>query len=238
MELKKDNWTNKDYQQFLKYLETKQDINYKKFHSAIIKKEINLIGIKTPILRNIAKEIFKGNYESFLKLVTHTYYEETIIYGFIIANIKKLDNSLINYINIYKTKINNWATCDLFCSSLKIVTKNKEFFYNYIKENIKSKEEYIQRMCFVLLLNYYIEPKYLEDIFLYCDKYCKNTYYVNMAIAWLLSCCYIKYKEITLNYLKKTQLDTFTYNKTISKIIDSYRVSKEEKEILRKMKRD
>ena len=74
MELKKTNWTNKDYQQFLKYLETKQDIIYKKFHSAIIKKEINLIGIKTPILRNIAKEIFKGNYESFLKLVTHTYY--------------------------------------------------------------------------------------------------------------------------------------------------------------------
>lgn len=238
MYLTKRSWNKKDYQQFIIYLKNNQDIKYKEFHQSLIKENINLIGIRTPILKQIAKNIHRGNYQSFLKQVTFTYYEETIIYGFIIGNIKRLDGNTIKYINIYKNKIDNWATCDLFCSSLKIVKQHKQYFYSYIKENIKTNSEYIQRMCLVLLLNYYIEPTYLDDIFSLCNKYCNNSYYVNMSIAWLISYCYIKYKEETLKYLKNSKLDTFTYNKAISKIIDSHRVSKGEKEFIKTLKRD
>lgn len=237
MELAKANWNELEYQNFILYLNSLQDIKYRNFHHNLLKRNINLIGIRTPILKNIAKSIYKGNYQEFLKLVKFNYYEETIIYAFIICNIKKLDNLLINYINIYKKNINNWATCDLFCSNLKIVKKNKEYFYKYINKNISNKKEYIKRMCFVLLTTYYIEEKYLNDIFNYSNKYCNSTYYVNMSIAWLISICYIKYPNHTIEYIKNNELDNFTYNKTLSKIFDSFRVSKNQKEELRKIKK-
>ena len=58
-----------------------------------------------------------------------------------------------------------------------------------------------------------------------------------MSIAWLLSMCYIKYKEKTLKFLNEGNLDNWTYNKTIQKIIESSRVSKDEKYILKRLKK-
>lgn len=237
MNLTKNNWTKEEYQKFINYLKTLEDIKYKNFHKKLLNQDINIIGIRTPKLKEIAKNIYKGNYQSFLSQVTFQYYEEKIIYALVISNIKKLDNNLIKYIDTYKNNITNWAECDLFCSNFKIVKKNKEYFYKYITKNITSNKEYIKRMCFVLLLNYYIENIYLNDIFTYTNTYCNSTYYINMSIAWLLSICYIKYKDKTTTYLLKNNLDNFTYNKTISKICDSKRITKEDKTYLKTLKK-
>lgn len=228
-------WNKDSYNKFIKYLFSLQDIKYRDFHTSLAGGN-NIIGIKTNILRDIAKDIFKGNYKEFLSLCKNDYYEETIIYGFIICNIKDLNES-IKYLEIYKNKINSWASCDLFASSYKIIKKNKEYYWDYINKNIISKNYWIRRLCFVLLLDYFIEENHLEDIFKLCDKYNTSDYYVNMAVAWLISICYIKYKDKTTNYLKNNKLDNFTHNKIISKIRDSYRVEKEDKVYLNSLKR-
>ena len=59
----------------------------------------------------------------------------------------------------------------------------------------------------------------------------REEYYIRMAIAWLLAECFIKYPEVTLAYMKVSRLPRWTYNKTISKICDSYRVDEETKEM-------
>ena len=92
-------------------------------------------------------------------------------------------------------------------------------------------------MCFVLILDYYIEEDYLDMIFELCDKYNTNDYYVNMAVAWLISICYIKYPGITIKYIKNNKLDDFTHNKAIQKIRESYRVGREDKDYLNSLKR-
>ena len=235
MDLIKKKWTNNDYNDFIKYLFTLTDEKYKNFHQNLgINNE--LIGIRTSELKRIAKEISKGNYQEFLKLCKKNYYEEITIYGFIITNIKEIDIS-IKYLETYKNIINNWASCDLFCSSYKIVKKNKEYFYNYILNNIKSNNLWIRRLCFVLLLDYYVEEYYLSKIFDLCDKYNTEDYYVEMSVAWLISICYIKYPNITINYLRNNKLNLFTHNKAIQKIRESLRVDKETKEMLNKLKR-
>ena len=150
--------------------------------------------------------------------------------------IKELVES-VNYLDIYKNKINNWASCDLFCSGYKIVKKNKEYFWRYINNSIDSDTLWLRRMCFVLIISYYIEDKYLEDIFILCDKYNTMDYYVQMAVAWLISICYIRYPDVTINYIKNNKLDNFTHNKAIQKIRDSYRVKREFKEFLNSLKR-
>ena len=63
-----------------------------------------------------------------------------------------------------------------------------------------------------------------------------DDYYVKMAIAWLMSISYIKYKEKTLIYLVNLE-DNFTYNKTLSKIVDSKRISDKEKKFIKSLKR-
>ena len=237
MILNRNNWNKYDYDNFLKYLHNLSDEKYKKFHNNLLPNNNNLIGIRTPILKTIAKEISKGNYINFLNYNQHKYYEECVIHGFIISNLKLPIKDIINYIQDFLPYIDNWATCDLFCASLKIVNKNKNVFFDYIKKLITSDNPWIKRFCFVILLDYYIESNYLTSIFDMCNKFNTDDYYVNMAVAWLISICYIKYKDDTLTYLQNNKLDNFTYNKSIQKIIESTRINKDEKNKLKLLKR-
>ncbi len=235
MELVRDGWNGDDYNEFINYLFEIRDIKYKNFHSGLgIKSEV--IGIRTPILKSMAKDISRGNYREFLELLREEYYEEITLYGFIICNIKEMNDS-VKYLNIYKERINNWASCDLFCTGYKIIKRNKEYFWKYINDNIDSDNLWIRRMCFVLILNYYIEEDYLKDIFKLCDGYNIEEYYVQMAVAWLISICYIKYPSVTTKYIMNNKLDDFTHNKAIQKIRESYMVSSEDKEYLNSFKR-
>lgn len=233
MNLTKETWTKKDYNDFINYLFSIKEEKYKEFQQNIIPNK-TIIGIRTNILKKIAKEIYKGNYKEFINLLENNYYEENILYGLILTNIKDI-NILIPYLNEYILIIDNWASCDLTISNLKIVKNNKEIFFKYIQENIYNNYQYARRFCYVLLLNYYIEKQYLNTIFKLCNIN-NNDYYVNMSIAWLISMCYIKYKDESIKYLNNNKLNRFTYNKTIQKIIESKQITKEEKEILKKMK--
>lgn len=228
-------WNKEDYKEFIDYLFEVRDIKYRDFHSGLGVGN-NVIGVRTPVLKSIAKDISKGNYREFLHLLREDYYEEVILYGFIICNIKDIDES-VKYLDIYKYRINNWASCDLFCSSYKIINRYKDYYWKYINDNINSDILWIRRMCFVFIISYFIEDKYLEDIFILCDKYNTGDYYVQMAVAWLISICYIKYRDNTLKYIKNNKLDDFTHNKAISKIRDSYRVSDGDKVFLNSLKR-
>lgn len=233
MNLRKDKWTKEDYNNFIKYLYTIKEEDYKKFQEKIIPNK-KIIGIRTNKLKSIAKEIYKANYQEFINVIENNYYEENILYGLILTNIKDINIQLI-YLNKYKLIIDNWASCDLTISNLKIVKDNKEIFFNFILKNINNKYPYTKRFCYVLLLNYFIEEKYLNQIFNLCNIE-NNDYYVNMSIAWLLSICYIKYKKETLKFLENNKLNKFTYNKTIQKIIESNQILKKEKIKLKKLK--
>jgi len=236
MDITKDSWSKEEYNIFLKYLYQKKDTKFKEFSKKIILDE-TIIGVRTPILKKISKEIFKGNYKSYLEVSSDNTYEEKLIYGLIVGNIKEFNEETIKYVNNYSKMINNWALCDLFCSNLKFVKKNKQEVLKYINKKIKNKNTWMKRLCFVLLLDYYVEEEYLPLIFELCDTYNTSDYYVEMSVAWLISICYIKYKKQTKKYLNKNKLNNFTYNKAIQKIIESKRITNEEKNILRKMKR-
>ncbi len=235
MNLIRDNWNKDVYKEFVDYLFGIRDIKYRDFQSGL-GVGYNVIGVRTPIMKRIAKDICKGNYRDFLELLGKDYYEEIVLYGFIICNINDLEES-VKYLDKYKERINSWATCDLLCSGYKIVKKNEDYFWRYINTNIGNDNLWIRRMCFVLIISYYIEDKYLDDIFMLCDKYNTKDYYVQMAVAWLISICYIKYSSETLKYIKNNKLDDFTHNKAIQKIRESYRVNDGDKEYLNGLKR-
>ncbi len=236
MDLKNIEWNKNSYQEFMEYLKSISEKEYKEFSSKITFTKYEILGIRLPKLRRIAKEISKGDYLSFLKVSENTYYEEVMLKLLVMANIKDI-NELMLYFDNAVNLIDNWALCDTFCNSLKIVKKNKDYFLTKIDELMKSKQTYHIRVGLILLLCFYVEEEYLELILKYLDNIKSDEYYVNMGEAWLICEIFIKYENIGLKYLEHNKLNKFTINKSISKIRDSYRVSKEMKDYILKFKR-
>ncbi len=213
------------------------DEEYKKFHSGLCPNNDNILGVRIPDLRKIAKEISKGDWRSFLKENKNEYYEETMLEGFIIGYSKMKLEERFELLSKFIPKIDNWAVCDCSCSTFKFVQKNKKEMWEFIKTYLKSSKEFELRFAIIIILDYYLTDEYIDDVFEIFDNVKKEEYYVKMAIAWTLQVAYVKYKEKTIKYLQNNQLDDFTYNKAIQKMIESNRVSKEEKDELKKMKR-
>ena len=88
-----------------------------------------------------------------------------------------------------------------------------------------------------MMLNYFIEEKYLDEIFELVNIFTSEKYYARMGAAWLISICFIKFPQKTTKFLESTKIDNFTYNKSIQKICESFRVDKETKQKLKLMKR-
>ena len=225
------------HEEFLNKLYSLQDLKYKEFHSKLIMSN-KLIGVRTPELKRIAKAIARSNYKEFFKENRHELYEENLVHGLVLGYLKLDFDELKPLVDDFIPYIDNWAVCDATVANLKVYKKNKtkDIVFNEIKNYLNSENPWINRFGYVLLLEYFIEEKYMDQIFELCENY-KDHYYVKMAIAWLISMCYIKYKGRTITFLKKNKLDIWTHNKAIQKIIDSYRVDNMDKIILRGLKR-
>lgn len=215
------------------------DTKYKEFHSGLCPNTGNIIGVRVPILRNYAKEIFnKYNWKQIIEEIDDEYYEEIMLKGMLIGLAKKEDiNIILKYVENYVPKIDNWAICDVFCAGLKITNKYKKEMWNFIQKYLKSNKEFEIRFAVVMILDYFIEPKYLQSNFEIFNNIKNEGYYAKMAVAWAISICLIKFYDETIKYLEKSKLDNWAYNKAIQKAIESYRISDEKKELLRSMKR-
>lgn len=235
--LENEKWSEKTYKSFVKYLISLQDLKYREFHtSLVLNSKYEFIGIRTPIMKDVAKQIAKGNIEEFLKCVQDKYYEEVMIQGLVISHIKD-ENVFYKYFKKHIKKIDNWALCDTFCSSCKIVEKHEDKYFTEAVELCLNSKEFISRVGLVLILDHFISKENLSVIFDTLNKITSDKFYINMAEAWLVCEMYTKFPKETEKFLKKNNMNEFTQNKAISKIHDSFRVSKEEKEALNKYKR-
>ena len=214
-----------------------QDLKFKEFNSSLCPNVDKIIGVRTPKLKEIAKQIAKENYEEFLQNAQDEYYEELVLQGLVIGYAKISIEDTFKYLEEFVPKINSWAVCDVTCANLKITKKYMEEMWNFLEKYINSKKEYEIRFALVMYLDYFLTDEYIDDILRKIDKITNKEYYVQMAIAWLVSIAYIKQKEKTEVFLQNNKLDKFTQNKSIQKICESYRVSNEDKEKVRKYKK-
>lgn len=214
------------------------DSKYKEFHSKLCPGTNNIIGVRVPILRKYAKEL-ANQYEikEILKQIDNQYYEEIMLQGMLIGIEKEEFKKVKKHIEEFITKIDNWAVCDVFCAGLKITKKNKEEMWDFIQKYLKTDKEFEIRFAIVMILDFYIEEEYLQKNFKIFDNINSQDYYVQMAVAWAISICLIKFYDETIKYLSNANLDTFTYNKALQKAIESYRITDENKEKLRQMKK-
>lgn len=231
-----------DLREELKSVSKNETIEDHERHVKILNTKQNVIAISMSNIRKFAKQIFKAGYEKFLEYslpndLYQEFYEETLIQGLVIAEIKDLEKQK-DYFKKWVHKIDNWSTCDTVVSTMKGLKnakeKNKyfEFYYNLCFE----KSEFVSRFGIVVLMTYFLEDEFIDKILKMCETVKSDAYYINMALAWIISFAFVKFKEKTYELLNKRTLSKFVQNKAISKCRDSYRVEKQDKENLIKFR--
>lgn len=213
------------------------DAEYKKFHSSLCPNINDIIGVRLPKLREIAKLVAKDNPINFLEEYKCEFYEEKMVYGLIIGYMKADFSTRLKYLDIFVPMIDNWAICDCCASTYKFTNKNLDEMYQYLQKYITSENEFEVRFACIMLMDYFLNDKYIDRVFEIYNNIKLDKYYVKMAIAWAISVAFVKYEEKTREFLQNNALDKFTFNKSLQKIIESNRVSKEVKDEIRQMKR-
>ena len=216
-----------------------QDKTYKDFHSKLMP-TINpdsIIGIRVPVLRDYAKKLFKENsiesLNPFLKNLPHEFYEENNIHAFIIEKINNFDECIF-YLENFLPYIDNWATCDML--NPKIFKTNYEKLLEKIYQWINSDSVYTVRLGIGMLMRYFLDEKFETKYLDLVASINSEEYYINMMRAWFFATALAKQYEQTFPYIKNYSLDKWTHNKTIQKAKESFRISKEQKEELKKFR--
>ena len=219
------------------------DEDYKNFNQKLCPDtKRRILGIRIPILRNFAKKIVKEydkeKLDNLLKNIDDEYFEEILVQGFVIGYSKCDIEEKIPHIKKFVPKIDSWEISDTFVPTLKIKEKDLEYVLDFLMPYFSSNKEFYVRFAVIMLLDYYINEKYVEKTIEILNKINCNDYYAKMAVAWCLAEIGIKFNDKLITYLKgRNNLDKFTFNKTLQKMIESYRIDNRQKMLLRSMKR-
>lgn len=220
-----------------KYIDLNEiDNNYKEFQSKLIP-NINkdtILGIRTPALRRIAKDIFNSNErEIFLNDLPHKYYEENLIHFFIISMTKDFDEC-IKEVEKFLPYVDCWPVSDQ--ATPKVFKKNHSKLLPYVKKWIKSKHIYTSRFGIRILMNEYLDNDFKKEYLKIVSNIKSDEYYLNMMIAWYFATALAKRYDETIYYFENHLLDDWIHKKAIQKAIESYRVSDKHKSYLRTLK--
>lgn len=214
-----------------------QDKTYQEFHRGLCPNVDDIIGVRIPDLRKIAKQIAKENPREYLEKISKEYYEEKMLQGFVIGYMKASLEEKLRYLDKFVPAIDNWAICDCCTSTYKFTNQYQKEVWEYLKKYLNSNKEFELRFAIIMLMDYYLTEEYIDEVLKIYDNIHHDGYYVKMGVAWALSVCYVKFPERTMKFLKNNNLDDFTYNKALQKMIESYRVDEKTKQLFRKMKR-
>ena len=213
-----------------------QDTAYRDFQTKLIPglESGSMIGVRTPELRKLAKQMAKRDeIGEFLEVLPHTYFDENQLHAFILSERKDFEQC-VEEVERFLPFVDNWATCDQM--SPKVFKKHRPELLPYINKWIASDKTYTVRFGIGMLMEHFLDddfdPSYPEMV----SGIRSEEYYVNMMIAWYFATALAKQYEAVLPYLEENRLAPWTHNKTIQKAVESYRITPEQKGYLKGLK--
>jgi len=219
-----------------KLLELKDD-EYADFQSKLtpnVERE-RFIGIRVPQVRTLAKELIKTpEVKGFFDELPHKYYDEDMLHGVLISEMKDY-NSCIEEVDKFLPYVDNWAVCDIM--SPKVFKKHKEELLPKIREWSASKETFTSRFGIEMLMSFYLDGDFKNEYLEIPAAVHSEEYYLQMMQAWFFATALAKQWDATIPYLENNKLDKWVHNKTIQKARESYRITDEQKEYLKSLKR-
>lgn len=193
------------------------------------------LGVRIPASRKLAKEIIKENeHKDFLNSLPHKYYDENILHSILISEIKDYDEC-IKYVDEFLPYVNNWAVCDTM--SPKAFKNKHERLMNDILRWVDSDQTYTIRFGLKILMAHFLDNDFKNEYLKIPAKIKSDEYYINMMIAWFYATALAKQWDSTIVYIENGVLDKWVHNKAIQKARESYRITAEQKEYLKSMKK-
>lgn len=195
----------------------------------------SIIGVRVPVVRKLAAQMLKDKTaEAFTALPEHRYYEENNLHSFIIAKTKDYERG-VREIDVFLPHIDNWSTCDGL--SPECVRYHSEEYYPQIEKYLKSAHTYTVRFGLNMLMKFYLKDNFKSEYAELAASVRSDDYYIKMAQAWYFATALAYRYDDAVKYLETPRLDLWSHNKTISKAMDSYRISEERKIYLRTLRR-
>ena len=210
-----------------------QDKGYRDFHKKLVPTvpQDKIIGVRTPALRKLAKEIVQmGEAEAFLARLPHRYFDENQLHAFIISGLKDYGECMA-HLQEFLPYIDNWATCDQL--SPKVFKQHRQELLKEIRKWLESEETYTVRFAIGMLMHNFLDEDFDEAYLSMVAEVRSEEYYVNMMIAWYFATALAKQYEAALPFIEGNRLATWAHNKAIQKAVESRRVSAAHKEYLR-----
>ena len=213
-----------------------QDKTYREFHSKLMPdtdKE-TVIGIRIPVLRKFAREFARRlEAREFLQQLPHQYYEENNLHMMLIIAEKDYEKCLAE-VERFVPYIDNWATCDM--PAPKCFAQHKQELLPKVEEWIASEETYTIRYGIDLLMALYLDEDFRPEYLELAASVTSEEYYVKMVIAWYFATALAKQWDSTIPYIEQRRLSDWVHRKTIQKAVESYRITKVQKDYLRTLK--
>ena len=214
-----------------------EDKDYAAFQSKLVPNIDSklIIGVRVPMLRKFAKELKKKqSCEDFLKKLPHKYYDENMLHGILISEMKDYIGC-IERLNQFLPYIDNWTVCDVL--SPKIFKKNKDTLLEEIYTWSKSKETYTCRFGVEMLMTHFLDEDFKKEYLEMVADIHSEEYYVKMIVAWFFATALAKQWDYAVIYLEDNRLDVWVHNKTIQKARESLRILEDKKWYLKGLKR-
>lgn len=215
--------------ELLAELASHADSEYKKFNEKIVNSNLQYLGVRTPILRKIAKRYVEHIVE--LLAIQPMYHEQVLVTGIAICLAKVPLSTRKQYIRQWLPQVDNWAAIDT--SIYKQAVSENEEMLAFDKELIDSGATFYMRYGIVHLFSNFASSSDTMDTYALIIS---SEYYVNMAIAWGISVMLVKDYEMAVQYIEQKRFGAWVHNKAIQKAIESFRISDERKKYLRSLK--
>lgn len=218
-------------------LEEMAENDYKEFSSSLIPGVENMLGIRLPKLRTIAKGLAKENWKEYLSWNEYLYFEETMIQGMILGYAKAPIEEILDMTEQFIPRIHNWSVNDSFCTTFQSASKYPKQVWEFLMRYQNSHQEFEVRVVAVMLMAHFLLPEYIEKVLQVLGHLDAKEYYASMAIAWAYATAWAKFPEETKNYLQEHPIDSVTYRRMLQKGIESRRITETDKEWMRKERR-
>ena len=193
-------------------------------------------GVRVPDLRNLAKRIAKEDYKGFLDSGAREYFDEQMLRAYVIGYAKDDFDTLLGYFTAEIPYVHDWAVNDALCSSFKHAKKHREQTLKALEPYITSHNEFECRVVAVTLLAQFMDGEYLSVVEDILEKLDTTGYYAMMGVAWAAAEIVCRFPEEGMAFMERTTLDDRTFGKAVQKACESFRVSDEDKERLRRLK--
>ena len=228
--------TDAEYAALQARLRALADPDYLAFHQKLVPTVHNLLGVRVPALRALARELAKGDWRGYLAAAGTGTYEETMLQGLVLGLARMDVEEFLERLDAFVPKVDNWAVCDSACAGFKLVRRHRERVLAEIAPWLQSPEEFRVRVAAVLLMDHFLVEEYGGRVLELLAGVRHEGYYARMAAAWALSVCLVKFEEPTMALLRSGGLEPEIRRMALQKALESGRVGADAKAELRRMR--